>query len=243
MNVNKQKKIATILFAVILLLETIALVVLLLNKKPNPNRIFNNAIESVVELKCETTSSVVYGSAVIFHNEGYIITNAHVITMGLGESHSNNINYSIRFASDENYQKVNLTAYDTKLDLAILKLEGNSLVKIKEIKRGNSLTLKSGDIVYAIGNSMNQGISIAQGNIGLPLVNIIYDEEERTVIMAYLTIASGTSGGALLDAKGFLIGITTFRTKDNKGNIVYGAAYSIPISTVITYFNSIYNEI
>ena len=46
---------------------------------------------------------------------------------------------------------------------------------------------------------------------------------------------AGNSGGALLDEKGDLIGITSFRTKDNQGNVVHGLVYSIPINTIINY--------
>ena len=47
----------------------------------------------------------------------------------------------------------------------------------------------------------------------------------------------GNSGGALFNSNGALIGITTFRTKDTSGDVVYGIAYSIPIQLVIDYLN------
>ena len=50
-----------------------------------------------------------------------------------------------------------------------------------------------------------------------------------------LTIAQGNSGGALLNEKGKLIGITTFRTKDNSGNVIYGIVYCISINIVLDY--------
>lgn len=49
--------------------------------------------------------------------------------------------------------------------------------------------------------------------------------------------ASGNSGGALLDEKGRLVGITSFRIKDNQGNIVYGLVYSIPVNMIVEYAN------
>ncbi|MDR2266034.1 MAG: trypsin-like serine protease [Christensenellaceae bacterium] len=45
----------------------------------------------------------------------------------------------------------------------------------------------------------------------------------------------GNSGGALLNSRGQLIGITTFRTKDSKGNPIYGIAYCIPMDVVLDY--------
>lgn len=61
---------------------------------------------------------------------------------------------------------------------------------------------------------------------------------ERNVIQCDLIINEGNSGGALLDSKGRLIGITTFRLKDYSGNVIYGIAFCIPIRDVIDYLNS-----
>lgn len=59
-----------------------------------------------------------------------------------------------------------------------------------------------------------------------------YDDKTRMVIQSSLNITEGNSGGALLDKNGCLVGITTFRIKDIKGDAVYGLAYSIPIDIV-----------
>ncbi|UKI50761.1 MAG: S1C family serine protease [Clostridium sp.] len=75
------------------------------------------------------------------------------------------------------------------------------------------LKISSGDKVYAIGNGMNHGIGINEGIISLPQVNIEYENNVRNVIQCDLIINEGNSGGALLDSKGRLIGITTFRLK------------------------------
>ena len=61
----------------------------------------------------------------------------------------------------------------------------------------------------------------------------VFDPGENTVGLTIEGI-----GGALLDENGKLIGITSFRTKDNNGNVIYGLVYSIPIQTVINYINA-----
>lgn len=71
--------------------------------------------------------------------------------------------------------------------------------KIKAIKIGNIEKIKQGNTVYAVGNSQNQGLSISQGIIGIPLLKIAYENITRTVIQCDLTINEGNSGGALLD--------------------------------------------
>ena len=67
------------------------------------------------------------------------------------------------------------------------------------------------------------------------LAKVELDGLTRNVIQCDLTIAAGNSGGALLNDNGELIGITTFRTKDMSGNVIYGIVYCIPVNTVLGY--------
>ena len=82
---------------------------------------------------------------------------------------------------------------------------------------------------------MNYGISISQGIVSMPKVIIDYNEKDKEMIQADINISEGNSGGALLNQNGKLIGITTFRTKDQNGNIIYGNAFAIPINDVVLY--------
>lgn len=86
---------------------------------------------------------------------------------------------------------------------------------------------------------MNQGLSMTTGIISNPRVTIRYLEISREVIQSIVSISHGNSGGALIDAKSNLAGITTFRIKDNMGNIVYGFVYSIPIDIVVNYIETV----
>lgn len=202
-------------------------------KKIDSTELFKNNIDSIVEVKASTSDvGESYGSGVIYSSDGYLITNAHVVTYTRLGTTNEFDNYYIRFASEEDYREVSLVKYDNDLDLAVLKLDN---VKTKALKTADSSKLNSGDKVYAIGNTSNKGIGISKGIISVPLVNIIYEEKTRAVIQCDLTIAQGNSGGALLNEKGKLIGITTFRTKDNLGNVIYGIVYCIPINIVLDY--------
>ena len=109
---------------------------------------------------------------------------------------------------------------------------------LKPVKTGNSESLKAGEEVYAVGNASNYGIGIFKGIVSIPLINVVLDGVTRSVIQSDLTIAAGNSGGALLNARGELVGITTFRTKDNSGNVIYGIVYSIPINIVLEFINA-----
>ena len=82
---------------------------------------------------------------------------------------------------------------------------------------------------------LNNWLSITEGIISIPQINIEYEGINKIVIQWDLVINEGNSGGALINKKGQLIGITTFRLKDDKGNIIYGVAFCIPIQKGVEY--------
>ncbi|MGM9972114.1 MAG: S1C family serine protease [Anaeroplasmataceae bacterium] len=211
-----------------------------LNKAPSSIEIFKKSQSSVVELKSQTGESLIsYGTAVFISDEGYLATNAHVVTYKHGGEYKMFESYEIRFSFETDYRTVSLIRYDLEKDISILKLDDISNIEFKknQIKINNNLS--SGDKVYAIGNGMNHGVGISEGLISLPQVNIEYEGIIKNVIQCDLIINEGNSGGALLDEYGNLIGITTFRLKDSGGNVIYGIAYCIPIDVVIDYFKNL----
>ena len=209
-----------------------------INSSKSSEKIFEESIMSVVEVKAvskEIGESL--GTAEFVDAKGTLITNAHVVTYTeLGEVVAFD-KISIRFATDEEFIDVELIKYDTQLDIAVLKMD-KSAHKFKPLKVGNSTKLKTGAKVYAIGNSAGYGISMSEGIVGMPQVNIQYNGVTRNVIQASINITEGNSGGALLNEKGELVGITTFRTRDLKGNVIYGISYSVPINAVMEYIKN-----
>ena len=229
------KKYKAFLVGLIVLNVTLISVILfyLFVFRIDANKVYNDSIQSIVEVKAvKEDIGESFGTGEIIKSDGTIITNAHVVTYTRLSIANEFDNYYIRFANEEDYREVYLIKYDSDLDLAVLKLDD---VKVKVLKTTDSSKINSGDKVYAIGNTSNKGIGISKGIISVPLVNIIYEEKTRAVIQCDLTIAQGNSGGALLNEKGKLIGITTFRTKDNLGNVIYGIVYCIPINIVLDY--------
>ena len=204
-------------------------------EKPTAKEIYSNNIYSIVEVKAYSENvGESFGTAEFIDNDGRLVTNAHVVTY----SSLNVINtfekYYIRFATDEEYIEVSLIKYNSDLDIAVLHMNP-SIHKFNPMKTSDSSKISTGDKVYAIGNSANYGISMSEGIIGSPLINIHYNEINRSVIQANINITEGNSGGALVDDNGCLIGITTFRTKDHSGNVIYGISYCIPINAVLEY--------
>lgn len=222
----------SVLFILFVILVTLSL------NQPTPSEIYAENIHSVAELKA--TSYEVgesYGTAVLINDNGDFVTNAHVVTYSQLGDVSTYDKYEIRFADEEEYLETELIRYNTDIDIAIMRVK-NEAIKLRPMNVREEQTLNSGDIVYAIGNSLNHGIAMSQGIVSCPLVRFEYLGKIREVIQCDLTITEGNSGGALLDKNGDLIALTTFRIRDENGVVVYGMAYCIPISTVLDFVNS-----
>jgi len=204
--------------------------------KPSSESIFANSQTSVVELKAKSNNDIIsYGTAVYIGEGGTFVSNAHMVTYKQSGVHKEFENFYIRFSFEKDYREISMIKYDLKLDISILKLDNFENNPGNRIQIDDTSKVYSGSKVYAIGNGMNHGISISQGLISLPRINIEYDGIIHEMIQCDLTINEGNGGGALLNHKEKLIGITTFRLKDYTGNIIYGIAYCIPINTVMTY--------
>ena len=193
------------------------------------SRIYKESLKSVCEIKATFDAGGEendYGSAVMV-SDNLFVTNAHVIAHKKGEVLDEANSCFLRFGFEEEYHSASILRYDYDIDIALITIEE----KIKSTKPITFATknINGGDICYAVGNGLNHGIGISSGIISNPLVEI-NSGTTRKVIQCDLTINSGNSGGALLDSDGHLIGITTFRLKDNYGNVIHGTSYSVPCS-------------
>lgn len=222
----------------ILCVVSIALPFFMSTQEITAKAIYQLCIDNVVEVKAVSDDvGESFGTAEIISADGTMVTNAHVVTY----TRSGEVNlfekYLFRFSYEEDYRQAQLIKYDNEKDIAVLKIVDITNINIIPIKTANSDSIAAGDKVYAVGNAANYGVGIFEGIVSIPLLNIEAEGITRAVIQCDLTIAAGNSGGALLNEKGELIGLTTFRTKDNSGNIVYGIVYSIPINIVLEYVN------
>lgn len=229
--------ILVICFSIISVANLVCNIHFLITLPLSEGGVFDTTKESVVEIMAKTEGiGISYGSGVVVDKSGVIVTNAHVITYkDLG------VNYSfekifIRFIDEQDFREVVIVKYDLDLDVAVLKLACDR--SLKPIKIGDDSKLDYGDKVYAVGNMSNYGISLTIGHIAIPHVNVTYNEITRNVIQCDLTISDGNSGGALIDKNGKLVGITTFRLKDQTNNIIYGISYCIPVNAVMEYIKN-----
>ncbi|MCM1438613.1 MAG: serine protease [Roseburia sp.] len=208
-------------------------------KQPSATDIYNQCIYNVVEVKAVSENvGESFGTAEIISKDGRLVTNAHVVTYTRLNVVTEFENYYIRFSFEDEYREVTLEKFDSERDIAFLKLKDTAGLDIKPVNIGNSDSLKAGQRVYAVGNASNYGIGIFEGIVSIPLINIELDGVLRSVIQCDLTIAAGNSGGALLNGSGEFVGITTFRTKDNSGNVIFGIVYCIPVNTVLEFLNA-----
>jgi serine protease DegS len=208
--------------------------------RPKPltaEQIYLNNLQSIVELKAFNDETIIaYGSAVCISKDGTFITNAHNLTykeLGIIKEFTN---FQIRFADSENYINATLQKIDNAKDIALIKIDPNTH-KLKSIKI-RTAQAKEGEKVYAIGNGQNYGISIINGIVSQRELTVTVDERTITAIQCGLDITEGNSGGALLDANGELLGITTFRIKDQLNNVIYGTSFAIPVKTILEFINS-----
>ncbi|TLD85713.1 Do family serine endopeptidase [Helicobacter sp. MIT 05-5294] len=159
------------------------------------------------------------GSGVIISNDGYIVTNNHVI------DGADKILVSLPESNKEYEAKV--IGKDSKSDLAIIKIQANNL---PFLKFASSNDLQVGDVVFAIGNPFGVGESITQGIISALNKNGIGINDYENFIQTDASINPGNSGGALVDSRGGLIGINTAILSRTGGN--HGIGFAIPSEMV-----------
>ncbi len=194
----------------------------------NTQMIAEKAADSVVEITTETVVNGQFlqqyvsqgaGSGVIISEDGYIITNNHVI------NGANNI--TIRLKNGKTYT-AKLVGKDSKIDVALLKINEKDL---KPVTFGDSDNLKVGETAVAIGNPLGElGGTVTNGIISALDRNITIDGESRNLLQTNAAINPGNSGGGLFNANAELIGLVVAKSS---GEDIEGLGFAIPINDVI----------
>jgi serine protease Do len=155
------------------------------------------------------------GSGVIVTQDGYVLTNNHVVD-GATE-----VKVSM---SDKREMKATVVGSDAKTDIALLKLDAGNL---PYVKLGASSGVEVGDIALAIGNPFGIGQTVTMGIVSAIGRGGLGIEQYEDFIQTDAAINPGNSGGALVDVKGELIGINTAILSGSGGN--QGVGFAIPI--------------
>ncbi len=160
------------------------------------------------------------GSGVIYSNNGYIVTNNHVID---GADR-------IKVIQDKVSYEAELIGKDPSTDLAVIKIKSNDLPAIQV---GNSSNVNVGEWVLAVGNPFNLTSTVTAGIVSAKgrNINILKDKFPiESFIQTDAAINPGNSGGALVNKKGELIGINTAILSRTGSYAGYG--FAVPVNLV-----------
>ncbi len=194
----------------------------------------NIATDSVVEISTETVKtnqlmkqyiSSGAGSGVIVSEDGYIITNVHVV------SGANKITVTL---NNKNTYEAKVVGKSSSLDIAMIKIDANGL---KATSLGNSSSLNLGEEVVAIGNPLGQlGGTVTNGIISSLSRNITINGETMNLLQTNALINPGNSGGGIFNSKGEVVGIVVAKSS---GSGVEGIGFAIPIDNVKPFIKEI----
>ncbi|MBE0499345.1 MAG: Do family serine endopeptidase [Campylobacterales bacterium] len=169
------------------------------------------------------------GSGVIVSEDGYIITNNHVV------AGADTIKVTVLDKSGEYDAK--LVGTDAKSDLAVIKIE---LKGLNSVTFYDSDKVKVGDIVFALGNPFGVGETITQGIVSATGRSSVGIVEYEDFIQTDASINPGNSGGALVNSAGYLIGINSAIISRSGGNA--GVGFAIPSNMVKTIGKTLIEE-
>jgi Do/DeqQ family serine protease len=195
-----------------------------------------NTIHAVVHVKNKTISKIpvmdfIYGyrgdreqtqigtgSGVIITEDGYIVTNNHVI--------QDATELEVTLNNNKSYQ-AKLVGTDSKMDIALLKIEADE--KLPYTVFGDSDEIKVGEWVLAVGNPYNLNSTVTAGIVSAKARNLA-NESIQSFIQTDAAVNPGNSGGALVNTRGELIGINTMISSPTGSY----AGYSFAVPSNIT---------
>ena len=177
------------------------------SKKNNGTRLFNG-----------NSANDVMGSGIIISNDGYLITNLHVI------EGTSIIEVELH---DGQVYPASLIGFDERSDLAVIKI--NPTDTLKPIEVSNSSSVQIGDQVIAIGNAFGLGKTFTSGIISA--TGRDYGNPYLELIQTDAAINPGNSGGALINHKGNLIGMNT-KIFSKTGSYA-GIGFALPANKMI----------
>ena len=168
------------------------------------------------------------GSGVIVSPEGHILTNAHVI---LDQRTGDAVDEVIVKLGDKRELGAKIIGFDRSTDVAVLKIDATE--PLPHVTLANSDFMEVGDVVFAVGNPLAIGMTVTMGIVSATKkseLGVLEEGGYENFIQTDAAINRGNSGGALLDAKGRLIGINTAIISQTGASIGIGLA--IPVNMV-----------
>jgi Do/DeqQ family serine protease len=168
------------------------------------------------------------GSGVIVSQDGYVLTNNHVV------ENADELTVEL---SDGRKFPAKVVGTDPKTDIAVVKIDATGL---SAVTFADSDKIRVGDVVFAVGNPLGVGETVTMGIVSAKSRNVhILDDVAgyEDFIQTDAAINMGNSGGALLDAKGRLIGINSAIVSPSRGNI--GIGFAVPVDLAASVMKSL----
>ena len=205
-------------------------------KELSIQEIYQNVNPSTVTvLTGMSDGSAMVGTGVIFTEDGYILTNAHVIAGG-SECY-------VVLDTGENH-RARLLGLDEEKDLAVIKIDATGL---PAAEFGDSDALTVGDPVYAIGNPLGVELrgTLTDGIVSAINRDVYVDGVTMTLIQTNAALNNGNSGGPLINVYGQVVGINTMKMGSSSTTSVEGLGFAIPIASTAYMINDLiaYGEI
>ncbi len=184
-------------------------------------QIYQENVQSVVSIWGESELSYSFGTGVVLSEDGYVITNAHVIK-GCAQ-------VEVVLQDDRSFGAL-LVGMDSQSDLAVLKIDAYNL---RPAAFGDSAQLEVGDEVVAIGNPLGQELrgTMTDGIVSAINRDVNVDGYTMSLIQTTAALNSGNSGGALINRYGQVVGITNMKMYAYD-DTVEGLGFAIPTATV-----------
>ena len=176
-----------------------------------------------------TSTGSARGSGIIISEDGYILTNNHVVSASSTASYyeiSDAGSIKVTLYNDDTVYDAKIIGKDDQTDLAVIKIEKDGLTKAQ---LGDSSNVRVGEFAMAVGCPLGLSTTVTSGIVSAVNREITTTEGETYIaIQTDAAINSGNSGGALVNSKGEVIGINTLKLS---GTGVEGIGFAIPISS------------
>ena len=207
----------------------------------NPAEIYDQALQQVVGIRTEvtmtnffgmTSSGAVSGSGFIISDDGYILTNYHVVE----NAHDADLDIEVMTYDGTEYN-AKIVGVEPNNDVAVLKIDATGL---SAALLGNSDDLRVGDAIYAVGNPLGElEFSMSTGHVSA-LDRVINTQESESLNMFQVDAAvnEGNSGGPVYNAMGEVVGIVTAKYSSNG---VEGLGFAIPVNDIKTIADDLIN--
>ena len=188
-----------------------------------------NSLISMFGNRNQTNTATATGSGIIISEDGYILTNNHIVSSSSDEDYyevSSATKVTVKLFNDDTEYEAQIVGTDEQTDLAVIKIDKTDLPKAEFADSDN---IKVGEFAMAVGNPLGMESSITCGVVSAVNRKITdTDGNTYTLIQTDAAINAGNSGGALVNSEGQVIGINTLKLQ---GEGIEGMGFAIPINS------------